>query len=361
MALLDLQSRLPRKMTYTNDDKLEFPEIQLVPSDSNNPSTKPGLMKKEPSTPRKGKFGRVAMKVLSDIVVKRETCVIPEKNEDEVDEVEEELKVVPPLKLSQRGPSVSRRSSRHTVANLTSSRKPSIVGKGHKGMNFASLVRLAKYRKLTSGGRSSRCSSSRVSSPITEEEDTLPETPRFCATLSPEAQFAMMKGYEDELLRHLKSQVKSKDMLFRVKTPLNRVSAIQLANLGRDPPETTKSEGHPIRRPSNKTANKIDLNMPMRSRTYDSQSCLLKSKSKLSPRPHTVSETISTIPKEKQLQLSVRFQKAMDILDNLKQSQGLPVISTKNKKTIDNPLATYNTWSQGWCREFQFQYNTAST
>jgi hypothetical protein len=64
---------------------------------------------------------------------------------------------------------------------------------GGFGMHLSSLVRLARFRKMMSR-RENGSHHSEESEAEEEGEEELPTQPRFCATLSPEAQYAMMKG-----------------------------------------------------------------------------------------------------------------------------------------------------------------------
>ena len=63
------------------------------------------------------------------------------------------------------------------------------------------------------------------------------------------------------------------------------------------------------------------------------------------------------VPRDKQLQLSYRFQTAMDILDAVRDSNGELITSSRGVKLAEiRPLRNYNRWSKGWSKEFQFEY-----
>ncbi len=167
----------------------------------------------------------------------------------------------------------------------------------------------------------------------------IPKEPRFCATLSPEAQFAMMKGYDDKLSQSLGDGVVSKTPLpsiQRVTTPgdgqIVRLKTPADGYRGRMHMETdgnrtpgdgyqmiTPSDGHRIKTPGD--GHRLRWG---RVRTDDRI-------------------------KDKKLSVSKTFQLAMDLLDTVKISQGEMVTSPRN---ITDPANKYETWSRTWQREF---------
>lgn len=379
---------IPKINNEADSSPLEYPEIQVVPTkNSKSNSIKgSGFIFRTPNgheSEAKKKFGRAAFKVLASVVASREARndPIPELPDESQISDDEELDLKGTQRVDNRR-ILSRQSSRQSLVSLGlqsdqgAQKKPRIKKpvQGKTIQNFASVVKLARYKRLLGGCRSSRYSaSSRCSSRMTsisdiEEEEYLPDTPRFSATLSPEAQFAMMKGYEDAIISRIKGNTNDKKVLYRVKTPVNQVTATHLADVHRDPETYRRNESSmssSFRPPYSKkttprtsTLNDDDDVFAMDT-VIRAKSCDIRTtqQSEMPPRPHSIQEAIYVIPKEKQLKLSSRFQCAMDILDTLKQSQGVPVTSLRTNRYMDNPVADYNAWSQSWSREFKFQYS----
>ena len=182
----------------------------------------------------------------------------------------------------------------------------------------------------------------------------MPKSPRFSASLSPEAQFAMMKGYEDAVYGYLcTSYPDLKGSLKRTRTPVNPVDI-------KDVPRQEKSKNDRDGPASSR---------PESSASSSSSSALSRSTSVYNIRPGTgrsakLSRTESMpslVPLHKQLILTHRLQSAMDILDTVKTGMGMHAISPRIKTNTRecNPVKDYNSWTRIWNTEFQISKTKA--
>ena len=197
-------------------------------------------------------------------------------------------------------------------------------------LSLASVVNMAQFRKIYM----SRLMDEAVEkppSPLPEDPqprvlEALPERPRFIATLSPEAQFAALKAYEDVLLDKLQHNYpEQRNNLFRVRTPtLKRVSFPLEPNT--QYPRTIENESV-----NDLTSSQLTF-------------------SNYSITPKTYHQGDNSRVKRR---LTIRFQAGMDILDRLKSSQGMMVTSPRivREETVE-PVASYNNWTHNWANEF---------
>lgn len=179
----------------------------------------------------------------------------------------------------------------------------------------------------------------------------LPKKPRFSSFMSPEAQFAMMKGYEDNVYGKISSNhPEIKPFLKRNKTP--------------EQPIDIKD----VKRPAiNRQQSMIDVrrnpSSPILSFTPRATS-----EPENSRRPHTAHRTRSFsrsqslptfVPREKQLVLTYRLQSAMDMLDTLRSHDGENPLSPRIKSAKhDIKPVEFNQWTQAWSREFKLSTKT---
>ncbi|XP_046354178.2 uncharacterized protein LOC124133723 [Haliotis rufescens] len=194
----------------------------------------------------------------------------------------------------------------------------------------------------------------------------MPKAPRFSSFLSPEAQYAMMMGYEDVLHHQLSmSHPEYRSVLRRNKTPMIRMGIVKLkhgkigasrtslavGDGGGDsdpeteatpaPPEVDEDDMDEMCRadsPSRKTMAPSATNT---STLFSQKTSLRKSKAQM-------------IPLDRRLELTYRMESAMDILDTLRRHHGQPPISPRvrlNKRAIA-PIRDYNSWTNVWKREF---------
>lgn len=179
----------------------------------------------------------------------------------------------------------------------------------------------------------------------------LPKKPRFSSFMSPEAQFAMMKGYEDNVYGKMSStQPESKPFLRRNKTP--------------EQPIDIKD----VKRPAiSRQQSLLDVRKNPYSPLFSSTP-RSTSESDSSRRPHTAhrirsfsrTQSLPTfVPKEKQLVLTYRLQSAMDMLDTLRSNDGENPLSPRIKtaRSVIKPVE-FNQWTQAWSKEFQLATKT---
>lgn len=198
----------------------------------------------------------------------------------------------------------------------------------------------------------------------------LPSEPRFSSSLSPAAQFAMMKGYEDAVYEQICKQFPaSKLFLRRNKTPtrgsvdLNdneNSSNMSKVSEGKDNNETEITEGFQhaddslCRLEKSVSSEKIDILRSSKMTTKDEK--LSKSSNSLT-RPHSfpVVGGKLAVPRERKIILSQRLQSAMDILDTVRGSGDLNTISPRIKKYPRKiqPVSDFNQWSSLWSNEFK--------
>ena len=372
-------------MTETDrrrEPKLEFPEIQVVPSikskdgDSDSKPMGGGFGRRPQMVgDAKKKFSKMALKVITQIVTEEEKAPPPmppvkKPAEKPVERKQSRVKRASPSpRPGGDSPAPSHgKQSMGSLPDLISASAPQAVGKAQSNQ-FASLVRLAKFRRMTHAfGKGSSASSRRTSIADIEEEADTPEMPRFCATLSPEAQYSMMKGYEDVLLDRIKkARSEYNNLLYRVKTPHQTVLALHIAEAaGVVEGAETRSQFTVSRPPSSHDGNDRTLSRTLTTLNQERGIPRLPIKrdhtlpkiggKKFEPTESQVKRI--TVPKEKQRKLSIKFQRAMDILDALKTEQGVPITATTRTNKVTNPITYYNSWSQAWAREFQFEYST---
>ncbi|XP_074650715.1 uncharacterized protein LOC141905651 [Tubulanus polymorphus] len=157
----------------------------------------------------------------------------------------------------------------------------------------------------------------------------LPRMPRFSATLSAEAQYAMMKGYEDLLVGYLK-QYYPENALFlpRTKTPPTKNMKVVTVDIL-----------------DNESVREIEKESEITETGRTGQIV-----------PHMV-QRANTEPARKQLVVTYRFQNAMDILDAVKKEKGYHVTSPRPLKRDITPVMYYKSWANHWGDEFKFMRN----
>lgn len=222
------------------------------------------------------------------------------------------------------------------------------------------------------------------------EIDKLPSQPRFASTLSAEAQYAMMKGYEDVVYSNLCTQYPEyRTMLRRNRTPHTGIKVSNIKGNKDDDTETPRSTEENDEFKDNivgitdktiNSANDIEPASTSTPKPEEISTCSpqeVKTKSALStaeqsprdilcgsPLPRSIYGTnlsdgkARSLPerrnKEKQLVMTYRYQRAMDILDNLREHQGMHVLSPRVKgMCLEEPLKEYNSWSYVWTHEFE--------
>ncbi len=204
-------------------------------------------------------------------------------------------------------------------------------------MTFATVVNMAAFRKIY---LSRLVAQAGVDQPETEQKpeepaapEELPDRPRFVATLSPEAQFAALKAYEDVLVDKLQATFpERRNQLCRVLTPISRSVSLPLEPIPEKPPD---SWGQPETQ-----AGAGRGEQPGAGRGE--------------PRPRRPPRDLDERELRRKRRLTVRFQAGMEILDKLKSSQGLLVTSPRIADL--EPVSSYNAWTHKWAREFSLKH-----
>lgn len=222
--------------------------------------------------------------------------------------------------------------------STSTSTKTRSTNKSKSSNRFASFVRMTQVRQHLNRRKQKPT--------IKVEPLKLPPRPRFCSLLSPEAQYAMLKGYEDVIIDELQTKYEA-PILLRVETPND--TAILIANENVESDENVMVAATQMNMPSTITSPAI-LSHPS---TLISTQLLAPSEPavmKLPPISRSASYDKRSCYSEydRQLRLSCHVNTAMGILDDIKK---------KDQPTIGNVSNKYNSWSRTWSKEFQFRFD----
>ncbi len=179
-----------------------------------------------------------------------------------------------------------------------------------------------------------------------EEADAtaLPRSQHFASGLSFEAQFAMLKGYEDLLIDSIaaKAPIGGTHFLRQVQSPTRPVEAIHLKEKA-----IARRTKTPVVRVTSASSYHSDSDTQDDAEedtgVYDTDRTLIKAS-------------------DKQLRLNYRLQTAMDMLDNIKLHQGQHVTTPLDRldrvKQLDKSsvYSQYNTWNKNLSRDFKYKY-----
>ncbi|KAK3592839.1 hypothetical protein CHS0354_028915 [Potamilus streckersoni] len=203
----------------------------------------------------------------------------------------------------------------------------------------------------------------------------MPKYPRFASTLSAEAQYAMMKGYEDVVYNYLcESYPEYQPLLKRTKTP---VSGVKIRpNVPTDEPKKSdlisEDQGENDHVDVDKKDSMTDDPKPFSAKNrsysvYGSDIFALRKRSdvKGSDKRPGLSRALSLphlAAKDRQLVMTYRYQSVMDILDTIRKQLGMHLLSPRvmgNHQEI-KPLQDYNMWANAWNQEFKIVPNSDS-
>ena len=358
------------------ETSIDYPEIERVSGGKTVTSPK-----RAPVTRYKSKLANATLKIMSKLYMRDEA--VEEVDEDRASDViiaQDEKQdggispkrktsvILPPIHVAPASPDRTQKVSNTSVRGFAGSDviSPSFRARRPSRPNLASVVRIERFK------RNLRSRTGSFSSDVSVDEDTktdLPEKPRFCATLSPEAQYAMMKGYEDLLLSQIKEKERGKQKmesegsdvtdgltpatvlppLYRVKTPHHKVVSVHLNSLERRQQQLLLESQRVQQRLAN--ASTTSLFGPPDTLTVTKFPALTSQSSA----SIAAEDPWHKIPKDKQLWLTYRFQCAMDILDKMREEKGLMVTSPRFRQKTINPVVNYNMWSQAWSREFKLE------
>ncbi|XP_021362120.1 uncharacterized protein LOC110455969 isoform X2 [Mizuhopecten yessoensis] len=301
---------------------------------------------------------------------------------------------ISPKTVNHEAGTVTFKQDHQTICPITTVRRSSITNGGglvkkasFKGMGKFSTVLKAKMAFKSHNKRPR-------DNPVDDEEEDLiielPKEPRFSTMMSPEAQYAMMKGYEDTIYNCLcKKYPEQRPSLRRNRTPISNVDLrnkedtrkvinkedqdsnqeLPLRHDSEREESDTASQGSsndsPLTGPSFNFSPPRSANMSRRASMPVPSISLNKIGRSRSLAPSgtvSVDSTLSranslpsVIPREKQLVLSYRLQSAMDILDTVRDGLGYnytsPRIRANTSKGI-KPVLDYNKWAGVWGQEF---------
>ena len=208
------------------------------------------------------------------------------------------------------------------LERLDSRSRNRLVGLGHQARleNFRNIASRWKNKaKAREGGIDTL--------PEVDYEEEMPEKPRFCATLSTEAQYAIFKGYEDVLVDKISSSL----------TP--NKNAVRIRRIPSAAPKTNKSS-----LPILETRPNIVLISSSTSKDDKSD----------------IGEDVTSTRLRRfrdQRYMSAHFKQAMNILDELKRHSSEEISTTvkaENNIAQNDICRQYHAWSQRWAKHFQY-------
>ena len=212
------------------------------------------------------------------------------------------------------------------LERLNSSSRNRLAGLGHH-------ARLQKFRHIASRWKN-KTNIGIETLPEVDYEVEMPEKPRFCATLSTEAQYATLKGYEDVLVDKISSSLTSNANTVRIK---------------RIPSAAPKPKSN-----SSKSSLPIIENQP--------NIVLLSSEESKEVGSSDGGESATSARLKSfrdQRYMSTHFKQAMNILDELKrcdsQEHAAATVQRDGNITVQNNIyRQYHAWSQRWAKQFEF-------
>ncbi|KAJ8298407.1 hypothetical protein KUTeg_024938 [Tegillarca granosa] len=289
---------------------------------------------------------------------------------DTLPELQEKYKVLlPPSQKSKRYSITELKTDvgrRPSISSITGSRRPSNSTPGKRFKSIGS--RVTNMLKVKMAFQKKDGTQQEDNSPFIKITE-LPKEPRFCSTLSPEAQFAIMKGYEDTVYAYIsKTYPEYKFLLRRSRTP----KSISKCNVETSPDYRSFSsvnkdsadcdgfgeedETDSVQRPSGLKIQRSLTNSPLSSTSRKNR---LKSSTYDNRLNNTLGLSRSNslpvlVPRERQLITTYRLQSIMDILDTVRSKMGQHALSPRIKKYPDEikPVTDFNKWTTVWSKEF---------
>jgi hypothetical protein len=217
------------------------------------------------------------------------------------------------------------------LERLDSRSRNRLVGLGHQ-------ARLEKFRNIASRWKNkAKAGGGGITTlPEVDYEEEMPDKPRFCATLSTEAQYAIFKGYEDVLVDKISTSLTPSENAVHIK----RIPSAAPKDKSNS---TSKSSSLPI----------IDTR----------PSIILISSSRSKNDGSDVGENVASARLRRfreQRYMSAHFKQAMNILDELKRCSSDEISTAvkppeRNVSTAQNDICRqYHAWSQRWAKQFEF-------
>lgn len=199
------------------------------------------------------------------------------------------------------------------------------------------------------------------SSLLDYEKNGGPKTTRFTSLLSPEAQLALMKGYEDKTYEEISNRYPaSKLYLNRPKSPeIERVEYESTTYGTWGAVRNVRTTVDVIRAFSLDTLNEGDNKFSSRRRlkpiAYVPSFPDLCRHAMIKPE----ARRRLNFPSDKKAMMSFRLENAMDIIDSVNGSQGFQTVS-KRWKSLSKPIRpvnAYNKWTKLWKEDFQNNFS----
>ena len=350
-------------------------KVVKLPKITNNASpakvSKDGEQNNTQPLKGKRKFSQAAFKVIQQIYNKDKIAEVDEDADADIEIIElpqnnehtaQKNKTIEKSKwksvgslsdLSKRSDSLAGNYKPKMHTPIPTRKKPTIV----------SVMRMASLNKNINGKprkpKGGRETPSITKEPEKEEEKAdeadLPKTPRFCTSLSREAQFAMLKCYEDLILDSIGNDSRNVDecppYLLRVTSPIQPLEALHVE----ERPVSRKAKTKNVLKDA---PSKNSFNLPLHDATEN------KTDEQNAAKTNTPAEERNVLisADNTQLRLSYRFQTAMDMLDNIKLNQGRNITTPRDRmskvKQLDNDkvYTKYNAWSQNWSKDFRYEF-----
>ncbi|KAK2164469.1 hypothetical protein LSH36_63g08029 [Paralvinella palmiformis] len=228
--------------------------------------------------------------------------------------------------------------------------------------SLASVVGVVVFRKMYQSRlgltvrrevEKTKESTSVVSSDIIENdvlEDSLdpedvPKKPRFGATLSREAQYAILLGYEDAILGELQQQDNNVSTEFRRKIPDQSTLPVGVMSKKTQDGCLQDADDFPERRPDFAAVHTRHVATPGGGR-HGGVGSYAAYKKRTLRRPNSSHSPKTTECVQEQLQITEHLEYAMDIVDKLKVIRGDISTSPRRRVRRIEPLKSYDNWTR---------------
>ncbi len=244
--------------------------------------------------------------------------------------------------LSPQAINESRRNSKEASSRRSST-----------GISFSTSVKILRAsqnpRRVSVRGKAPGALPEPVGDADALDNVPMPRSPRFTSSMSVEAQYTILKCYEDRLWRVLTNCYPDySSLLHRATSPANGYVSLRRQN------DSAEEESDDQEDEGDRDSG-VEEGYHMRS-TRSLPGSLYNHTT--SARPHmTQSARLDRhpnvrVPHHKQLALSRRLQMAHKLLDTVAER---PTGTGRNEKL--NPIQGYNSWTQGWREEFDVKEN----
>lgn len=208
------------------------------------------------------------------------------------------------------------------------------------------IARLERFRQIASRWKRKSKKETDIEEILSEsdyERAMIPEKPRFCATLSTEAQYAIFKGYEDALVHKILTSL----------PPSSSSNEEVVLSITRAPSACKAIESDETISPFTilETDKPMIVLVPSESEEYS-----LENTDELQPRKKGADD-------HDQRYMTAQFEKAMKLLDELTRNSYIEHTGTEHEcgpaqcesvVTLERNIRQYHAWSQQWKKHFEF-------